>query len=104
MLAAGDTETVTVFEPGRRTRFGDREPDLTVGVQVPGCLFAPVGSSESSDGARQVDTHAQLYAPLDSPIRSTSQVVARGDRYEVVGNPQVWAGESMVISLRLVTG
>ena len=99
-----DTETVTVIRPAGRNAFGDPQPGSAVEFDVPGCLVAPGTSTEPGFADNQVDTDAAVYAPPASDFRATDQVRVRGDVYNVVGKPQVWAGFGVVVGLRQVTG
>jgi hypothetical protein len=101
---AGKTETVTRVRPPAKDTFGDPLPGTGSEVDVPGCLFAPGGSTENLDGADQVVADATVYMPDGTDIRPTDRVRARGDLYDVVGKPRVWAGYGVEVPLRLVTG
>lgn len=103
-MPAGNAETVVVVRPPPRGRFGDPAPGSTVEIEVPGTLFAPGPSSEDLVGANQVDSDATIYAPVGTQVLPTDRIRARGKEYSVVGEPQEWAGEGVVIRLRRVTG
>lgn len=103
-MPAGNAETVVIVRPPPRGRFGDPAAGSTVEIDLPGVLFAPGPSSEDLVGANQVDTDATIYAPVGSVVLPTDRIRARDKEYSVVGEPQVWAGEGVVIKLRRVAG
>jgi hypothetical protein len=97
-----DTETVTVLRPGGRDDFGDPLPGTEHAIA--GCLFAPRGSSESSDFANTVITGAQLFAPAGADIRATDQVRIRGVVYDVEGDVGDWGAAGVQVALQRGTG
>jgi hypothetical protein len=104
VAGAGDTETVTVVRPTGRDAFGDPLPGTPAEHDIPGCLFAPGPSTENNTAAQQVDTDATVYAPPGADVLATDRVRARGNLFDVVGDPQVWGRAGVVIVLRKVTG
>lgn len=106
MAFSGNTEAVVFRYPARFDTFhqpvgGGPQADTVVEE----CLFAPGSTDENDAQAHQVSGEATLYAPEDAPvITARDQVVARGQVYEVIGFPKLWAGEGYEIPLRRVTG
>jgi hypothetical protein len=97
---AGD-DTITVIRPPARDNFGDPVPGTAIEFTLPGALFAPGPSREMGLGAAGTDTDATVYAPGGSPqVLATDQVRAQGKVYTVVGDPQDWGAEGLVIVLR----
>jgi hypothetical protein len=106
MAFGGNTEAVAFRYPARFDTFHQQ---ISAGPQadtvVEGCLFAPGATDENDAQAHQVVGDATLYVPEDAPvISSRDQVVVRGQAYEVIGFPKLWAGEGYEIALRRVTG
>lgn len=102
---ADSTETVTVVRPPGKDGFGDPLPGTASEHNIDGCMFAPGKSDEASLGANTVDSDGVLY--IEDPgadIVATDKVRIRGELYEVVGKPGVWAGEGTVAAVKLVTG
>lgn len=101
--------TVTVHPAGGTDRFGDPVPGPDP-YEVPGCVWAPRGSSETTDRSNTVIVGLALFAPFDAAIPATAQVEVEGRRYEVEGEPGRWANpftgdrEGLQVALRHVSG
>lgn len=106
MFLAGNTQTVTRVRPTGRDAFGDPVTGTADEVDIPGCLFAPGGSSESAPGenANSVGTSGTLYAPSGSDILNTDQLLIRDDLYDITGTPQAWGTSGLVVEVRRNTG
>lgn len=81
----------------------------TVTVTIPNCSVQPRASTEDNNGRIQVISGVELYAPADPLITSSDVVEFDGRRYEVEGDPGVWASPNGVlryqqVALRRVTG
>ncbi len=99
------TETVTVERPPAKGKFGD--PAGAPGPTFPlEALFAPNSSIEVTDRANAVDTDVTLYVENNTAtgVLPSDRIRARGELYEVVGKPAVWAGFGTVIHLRRFSG
>ena len=82
-----DGETVTVSRPGGTNRYGD--PLAATEHAVTGCVIAPAGSDEQTEGQDQVTRQATVYADLDADVTAVDRLVlADGTRWQVVGEPQ----------------
>lgn len=103
-VVGGSTETVTVIRPPGKNQFGDRLPGEDAEHDEEGCQFAPGPSKEAGLGANTVDTDATIYGPPGMDILATDRVRIRGEIYAVVGTPQVWGGEGVVVAVKKVTG
>lgn len=105
MWAAGDPERVHIVRGPARDRFGDpvvtAQMDIT---ELEGCLIAPGGSSENTTGANQVTADLTIYAPPAVDVVATDRIVARGQQFEVIGDPQHWGVNGTVIALRRIAG
>ena len=107
-------ETVQVYRPtATSSRYGDTvdtypdEPTHEVG----NCAVDPGGSIEDNDGRTAVVTTPKLYRPGPAPdIRANDQIVTRGLRYTVTGEPHVYVSpftdtaDGTVIDLERVDG
>lgn len=96
---AGD-DTVTVIRPPGRDPFGDPVPGSTTQFTIAGCLFAPGPSKEMGLAAAGTDTDGTVYAPAGVDVRATDLLQVRGTVYTVVGDPQDWGAEGVVVVLR----
>lgn len=103
-VVGSSIETVTVIRPPGKDRFGDRAAGEDVEHDEQGCQFAPGPSKEAGFAANTVDTDATIYGPAGMDILATDLVRVRGDIYSVVGKPELWGGEGVVVAVRLVTG
>lgn len=102
--AAGDVETVVRLRPPAKDRLG-QQAGPPAPTDMPGCLFEPRGSTENRDGANQTDSSGTVYAPAGSPaVVSTDQMRIRGAVYNVVGEPDDWGAEGVVIQVHRVKG
>lgn len=101
-----NTEQVTIVRPPRKGKFGDPAPGASVELPLDGVMFAPGASAENNDGANSVDTDGAIYAQgnTDTGVLPTDRIRVRGEMYEVVGKPSIWAGFGTVIQLRRFTG
>lgn len=101
-----NTEAATIVRPPGKAKFGDPASGSAVEFPLDGVLFAPGSSSEGHDRANSVDTDAALYVQgnTDTGVLATDRVRVRGELYEVVGTPAIWAGFGTVIQLRRFTG
>ena len=101
-----DTESVTVVRPPGKAKFGDPAAGSPVESELAGALFAPGASSELNSGANSVDTDAALYLEgnTETGVLPTDRIRVRGEMYEVVGKPAIWAGFGTVIQLRRFAG
>lgn len=105
MAFGGNVEAVLFRYPARFDTFHQQTTAAQPDTIVEGCLFAPGATDENDAQAHQVVGDATLYVPEDAPvITSRDQVVVRGQAYEVIGFPKLWAGEGYEIPLRRVTG
>lgn len=93
-------ETVTVIRPPAADAFGDPVAGATTELALLGCLFAPGPSQELGVGAAGTDTDGTVYAPPGADVRSTDRMRVRGQVFTVVGDPQDWGAEGVVIVLR----
>jgi hypothetical protein len=101
-----NSESVTVVRPPGKGKFGDPAAGQSTERPLDGVLFAPGQSNELTDRANSVDTDATLYVQgnTDTGVLPTDRIRARGELFEVVGAPAVWAGFGTVIQLRRFTG
>ena len=97
---------MTVVRPPAKAKFGDPAPGAAIEIPLDGAMFAPGASTEVNGGANSVDTDATLFMQgnTDTGVLPTDRIRARGEMYEVVGKPAVWAGFGTVIQLRRFTG
>lgn len=112
MLGAG--ETITILTPDTTTnRYGrtTTDPDWSGATETTAVgLFAPQSSLEDNDGRAAVSTEARIYLPAGTTITAACRVEARGDTYEVIGDPSVWADpfggnvDGIEIQIRKVAG
>lgn len=105
-MAAGDLITIWVIVPPKRGRFhapGDGPPQR---IRIDGCLFAPGPSRELGEAAATVVSDGTVYAPPGpaADVQPEHRVEVLGDEYAVVGKPQPWGSEGVVIVLRQTTG
>lgn len=103
-FASSNGETVIVRTPPRRDNYGDVIPDSAATVTVPDCLVAPGASTEADEHSVQVVADADVYMPEGYTPTARDQMIIRGETYEVVGKPQLWLNEGIVVSVRLVVG
>lgn len=104
--------TVRVLGVATRDRHGD-ETRALLGT-IPGCSFAPGGSTEDTDQRAQVVTHGDLFVPVtDIAVGVTAQCRIEfpdGREWTVTGQPQWWDNPYSgtrpggVMSLQRVTG
>jgi hypothetical protein len=101
-----NTEQVTIVRPPGKVKFGDRATGPAVEFPLDGVMFAPGASAENNDGANSVDTDGALYAQgnTETGVLPSDRIRVRGEMYEVVGKPAIWAGFGTVIQLRRFTG
>jgi hypothetical protein len=81
---------------------------------VPGCMFAPGGSTEDVQGRDQVTDQPTVYAPTGTAVGAPDSVIVPGyGEYKVDGKPAAWPAHprtgwqpsnSVVIKLKAVTG
>lgn len=114
-------ETVTVLRPDVGTdRYGDPVKDWSdpTRIDLDGCALAPAGVGTGGSGTRE-DTAAgregvvdgwDLFCPPGADITALDRVEARGQVYEVDGQPATWtspyggATGGVQVSLRRVEG
>lgn len=87
-------------------RYGDRLAATEAAHELPGCVVAPRGSSESnSNFADMVIVGLTVYAPSEAvqalpegKVKPDDRAKYKGETYEVEGEPQEWenpfSGES----------
>lgn len=85
-----------------------------VPVPVPGCVFAPGGSTETLGNQDTVTDQPTVYAPTGTAVDAVSAVTIPGfGTYEVDGSPNFWPANpmtgwqppnSVVVKLKQVTG
>lgn len=97
------TITATVIRPAGRDRDGDPTGSPTE-HDVDGCMLAPGNTTEVTTQADTVVADATLYAPAGADIMATDRLRADGTTYDIVGRPQRWLGDGVVVLLRVVTG
>lgn len=83
-------------------------------LAVPGCVFAPGGSTETLGNQDTVVEQPTVYAPTGTRVDSLSAVTVPGfGTFEVDGTPSAWPphpftgrqpANSVVVKLRAVTG
>lgn len=100
---------VTRTLSGRDNDGNDRY--ITVNTTIAG-VFAPGGSTESTDGGDTVITQPTVYLPLPAPT-AVDEVLVNGATFEVDGDPSVWPANPytghqpdypVVVRLRKVNG
>lgn len=108
--------TITFVTKGPKTgRDGDGNSTYTPTSQdVPGCMFAPGGSTELVQGQDQVTDQPTIYAPTGTNVGAPDSVIVPGfGTYEVDGLPQAWPphprtgwqpSNSVVVKLKRVSG
>lgn len=73
-------------------------------------LFAPQGGIENTAGQDTVISQPTVYftdqaaTDVAAVADSNSAVTVRGDPYEVTGEPVLWAGGGLVLTLKRTTG
>jgi hypothetical protein len=106
-------ETVIRQRPGTTTnRYDDTVPDWSDPdlESIDGCALAPELAAEDSDHRQGVVIGWTLYAPAGADIEPSDRIVARGDTYEVDGEPADWRSPfsgraaGVALSLRRVEG
>jgi hypothetical protein len=110
------TFTVTFLtkgEPTGKDGYGNDTYTPTPTV-VPGCVFAPGGSTESVQGQDRVIDQPTVYAPTGTPATAYDQATVPGyGTCDVDGKPGAWPPNpftgwqppnSVVIKLKAVTG
>lgn len=108
---SGFPETFTLVSRGVTGQDGDGN-DVYGDVETTTYgAFAPEGSSELIQGQTTVLTHPRLYLEPGAPVPSpTDQIIARGQRYDVDGepgvfhNPHTGRNPGPVVDLLKVTG
>lgn len=103
-FASSNSETVVVRSPVVRDVFGDVVAGAVTDVSVPECLVAPGSSSEDSLHSAQVVADAEVYMPTGYTVTAAHRLIIRGEEYEVLGKPQLWLNEGLVVSVRQVVG
>lgn len=88
-------ERVIRVRPRRTTtdRYGATVADwsTTTRASLTGCSLSPRGESEDTTGGRQgVIVGYTLYAPAGADIRPTDRIEARGETFEIDGEPGDW--------------
>lgn len=83
---ARGTETVTILRPGAEDQFGQPGPD-DAPRDVPQCIVFPRTSTEDHDRGEVVITGLGVAMPPGTDIKATDRVVARGQTWEVEGQP-----------------
>jgi hypothetical protein len=69
-------------------------------VEVGGVLVEPRPSEEPVADARNAVTSGfTLYLPAGTPVGSRNQVTVRGQTYDVLGEPAVWANRGVVVQV-----
>jgi hypothetical protein len=116
MTAFVSTVTVTLVTQGSPTGQDQYGNDTYTPVEttVPGCLFAPGGSTETVNGQDVVVTQPTVYAPTGTPVTAYDKAIVTGyGTFDVDGKPQAWPPSpfsgwqprnSVVIRLREVQG
>jgi hypothetical protein len=106
-------EQVGVIRPSTATdRYGNsqRTYGSTASHTVDGCAFDPGASTEDNDGRTATVTAPTLYCPPGADLLASDQVLVRGTRYEVDGEPADWRDPfgstlgGIVATLRKVVG
>jgi hypothetical protein len=101
--------TITVVRPPERGPNGDPLPGTGTSTDVDGCSVQPRTSTEATDGRDTVITGLIAYIPAGADIRSTDQIIFRGETYAVDGDPGYWddltaTPDHIELLLRRVTG
>jgi len=99
-------DAVTITNPSAGTdAHGNAVADFTASApsRVRGRL-APQSTADGGPGRDARTVTVTLYLLPSAPIRAESRVTVRGRTYEVVGEPQLWAGAGWEVSLRSVAG
>lgn len=108
--------TVQFITKGQPTgRDGDGNSTYTPATfAVPGCVFAPGGSTELVQGQDLVIDQPTVYAPTGTAVGAPDSVIVPGyGTFDVDGAPQVWPPHpmtgwqppnSVVIKLKDVSG
>lgn len=103
--SGGFGETVVFRYAPAFDTFHQMVPDTGGDVPVDDCVFAPEGGSENDQQQQHVTASGELYCPPDVPdISAQDQVVVRGEVYDLVQKPRYWLGETVILTLRRVTG
>jgi hypothetical protein len=103
--SAGSGEPVIFRYPQRFDTFHHPIDGSGRDVPVEDCVLAPSGGRENDAQAEQVVTDAELYCPPDVPrITAQDQVVVRGEVYDLVAAPRYWLNETVILTLKRVTG
>lgn len=107
-------ETVTVLRAGPGTdRYGDPVKDWTdpTRIDIDGCALAPTATDEDRGAGREGVTDSwDLFCPPGADITAVDRVEARGQVYEVDGQPAAWASPyggttgGIQVTLRRVEG
>lgn len=106
------TDTVTRRRAVTTTdRYGNVVPGGFSDVEIPGCAVLPPGgqlaaSTEYTVNSDLVTISRVLFAPHDSDIAATDQVLHGGRTYEVIGEPADFPGPlaHLEVNLKVVTG
>lgn len=101
MLPSWATETVTVVEPAwvtdRNTQVADYDHPASV-VAVAGCSVQPGASAETLAGRQAVVARWTVFMPEGTAPSPQAQVIVRGVRYAVDGQPAVWDSPTGALS------
>lgn len=104
------TETIQVFrDSADLDRWGEQTEDL-VPDEIRGCVVLPRGvGGEENQNASTVISGLQVFCPPGSDVKATDEVVVRGTRYEVDGEPGDYRSASgrpkvLLVNLRKATG
>lgn len=102
-------QPLTVSRPGGENRYGDPLPATEHVIE--NCVFAPGGTSETTDRADQVTARMTVYTDLDADVTATDRGQAPdGTWWQVSGEPQRYRSPFAadagvcVINLERVTG
>jgi hypothetical protein len=82
-------ETITIQHFGPPDDFGDRPLDGDP-VVVGGCSIWPRTSTENADKGVVVISGLNVFVPPGNEIRPTDQITARGETYDVEGEPGLY--------------
>jgi hypothetical protein len=75
-------------------------------VPVAGCVVEPMGSSELTIRGRSGRyTQIRVYLPANAPAKATagSVIFARGNEWQVVGEPDEWIDDDDDLSGQVIT-
>lgn len=85
------------------------EPGDLTSVKVEDALYAPAGSEDVDPMRQPVESVPAVFLPAGTRMEPVDRVSARGDTFEVEGDPHVWQTMSGVekgvrVSLRRTEG